>query len=114
MASQPAASCRTRRSSPLVRWCATSGRSPGRSPPTWRSGPTSSRNPPEAQEGSYWIYDARIGIGIGAADDRWNVSLWGKNLADERYRSQVIFSSSGFGETWGMPRTYGVTFSMRM
>ena len=70
------------------------------------------RNPPQAQEGSYWLYDARVGI--GAADDRWDISLWGKNLADEQYRSQVIFSSVGYGETWGMPRTYGVTFSMRM
>lgn len=41
------------------------------------------RNPPEAQEGSHWLYDARIGI--GAADDRWDISLWGKNLADEQY-----------------------------
>ncbi len=68
------------------------------------------RNPPEAREGSYWLYDARAGI--GSADDRWNVSVWGKNLADEQYRSQVIFSSVGFGETWGMPRTYGVTFTL--
>jgi len=68
------------------------------------------RNPPEAREGSYWLYDARAGI--GSADDRWSVSVWGKNLADEQYRSQVIFSSVGFGETWGMPRTYGVTFTL--
>jgi iron complex outermembrane receptor protein len=70
------------------------------------------RDPPEAREGSYWLYDARIGI--GAANDRWDVSLWAKNLADERYRTQVLFSSVGFGESWGLPRTYGVSFSLRM
>ena len=70
------------------------------------------RAPPEAIEGSYWLYDARIGI--GSADDRWNVSLWGRNLGDEQYRSQVIFSSVGFGETWGLPRTYGLTLTTRM
>ena len=53
------------------------------------------RDPPEARKDSYWLTDARIGI--GSADERWNVSLWGKNLADERYRTQVIFSSVGFG-----------------
>jgi iron complex outermembrane receptor protein len=68
------------------------------------------RNPPQAEEPGYWLYDARIGI--GAADDKWQVSIWGKNLSDEQYRSQVIFSSVGFGETWGLPRTYGMTFSM--
>ena len=70
------------------------------------------RAPPEAIEGSYWLYDARIGV--GAADARWNVSLWGKNLADEEYRTQVTNSSVGYGETWGMPRTYGLTFTTRM
>ena len=40
------------------------------------------RRRPRRIEGSYWLYDARVGI--GSADDRWNVSLWGKNLADER------------------------------
>jgi iron complex outermembrane receptor protein len=70
------------------------------------------RNPPQAKEGSYWLYDARVGI--GSADDKWDIALWGKNLADEQYRTQVIFSSVGYGETWSMPRTYGVTFTYRM
>jgi iron complex outermembrane receptor protein len=51
------------------------------------------RNPPQAQEGSYWLYDARVGI--GSADDKWDIALRGKNLADEQYRTQVIFSSVG-------------------
>lgn len=70
------------------------------------------RNPPEAEEEGFWLADARVGI--GAADDRWNVSAWVKNLADERYRTQVLFSSVGFGESWGAPRTYGVSVTFRL
>ena len=70
------------------------------------------RNPPEAREPGYWLADARVGV--GAADDRWNVSVWGRNLADERYRTQVLFSSVGFGQSYGAPRTYGVTLSFKL
>jgi iron complex outermembrane receptor protein len=70
------------------------------------------RDPPEAREDGYWLADASIGI--GAPDERWKVSAWVRNLADERYRTQVLFSSVGFGESWGPPRTYGlgVTFKL--
>jgi iron complex outermembrane receptor protein len=70
------------------------------------------RNPPEAKEDGYWLADASVGI--GAPDDRWKVTAWVRNLADERYRTQVLFSSVGFGESWGPPRTYGlgVTFKL--
>jgi iron complex outermembrane receptor protein len=69
------------------------------------------RDPPEAREDGYWLTDARIGI--GSADERWNVSVWGKNLFDERYRTQVLFSSVGFGSNYGPPRTYGVSVMFR-
>lgn len=68
------------------------------------------REPQEAREDSYWLWNARAGI--GAASGAWTLSLWGKNLSDERYRTQVIFSSVGFGESWGMPRTYGVSLDL--
>jgi iron complex outermembrane receptor protein len=70
------------------------------------------RDPPEAREDGYWLADASIGI--GAQDERWKVTAWVRNLADERYRTQVLFSSVGFGESWGPPRTYGlgVTFKL--
>ncbi len=70
------------------------------------------RDPPEAEESAYWLADARFGI--GAADDKWNVSVWAKNLFDERYRSQVLFSSVGFGETYGPPRSFGISLTLRM
>ena len=68
------------------------------------------RSPAEAEEDGYWLTDARVGV--LAADGRWSVHAWVKNLADERYRSQVLFSSVGFGESYGPPRTYGVSFSV--
>lgn len=68
------------------------------------------RQPPEAREDAYWLYNARVGIGAASGD--WMAYLWGKNLADEEYRTQVLFSSVGFGETWGMPRTYGVSLEL--
>ncbi len=47
-----------------------------------------------------------------APNDRWSVSLWGKNLADEVYVVDTL--TDPFGSGWGvyvngMPRTYGVS-----
>jgi len=70
------------------------------------------RNPPQAREDGYFLADARIGV--GSDDDRWSVYLWAKNLADERYRTQVLFSSVGYGESYGPPRTYGVSVSFSL
>jgi iron complex outermembrane receptor protein len=69
------------------------------------------RNPPQARESGYVLADARIGV--GAADEGWMVSLWARNLADKRYRTQVLFSSVGFGENYGPPRTYGISVSFK-
>lgn len=70
------------------------------------------RNPPQAREDGYFLADARIGV--GSDDDRWSAYLWAKNLADERYRTQVLFSSVGYGESYGPPRTYGVGVSFSL
>jgi iron complex outermembrane receptor protein len=70
------------------------------------------RNPPQAIEDGYWLGDASIGL--GASNDRWQVTAWVKNLADKRYRTQVLFSSVGFGESWGAPRTYGVGLTFKL
>ncbi len=68
------------------------------------------RQPAETLEDGYWLANARIEI--TGTDDRWTAFLWGKNLTDERYRTQVLTSSIGFGESWGEPRTYGVGLSL--
>ncbi len=64
------------------------------------------RQPVEALEGSYWLANARIGI--SGLDRNWSVFLWGKNIFDEVYRTQVLFSSIGYGANYGMPATYGI------
>ena len=64
------------------------------------------RQPMETLENGYWLVNARFDISGG--DDRWTLYLWGRNLTDERYRTQVLTSSIGFGESWGEPTTYGI------
>lgn len=60
-------------------------------------------------EDSYGLLDARITY--APVDARWSASVWGKNISDELYRSNVI---PFFGEEvsqFGPPATYGVEFS---
>ena len=59
------------------------------------------------------LVDARISLNdIPLGDDKGNlrVSLWGKNLTDEEYRSWGIdFGALGFaGDTFGDPLSYGL------
>ena len=82
--------------------------------------------PPKVQK-AFTVVNGRVGL--GAADDRWTVELWGQNLFNEKYY-QVAFNgtlqgSSGLSATQptynaaldtitydaflGAPRTYGVT-----
>jgi len=63
------------------------------------------RSPAEAREGGYWLANARIEV---AHAEDWSVYLWGKNIFNETYRTQVLYSSVGFGSNYGMPRTYGI------
>lgn len=79
-------------------------------------------NPAKIQ-GGYALVNARIGV--GAPDDRWVVELWGRNLTDKNYY-QVVFDapfqhfgapfpdSNGLDAYLGDPRTYGVTFRIKM
>ena len=62
---------------------------------------------PEALEDAYWMVNARLGV--ATRDDRWRVSLWGRNLADETYRTTTLLSSVGFTDTFGIPATYGIS-----
>jgi iron complex outermembrane receptor protein len=59
-----------------------------------------------ARESAYGLLDARIALAPPSAP--WSVAIWGKNLTDELYRTNVI---SFFGEEvsqFGPPRTYGI------
>ncbi len=63
------------------------------------------RSPSAAEEEGYWLLNLRLGAVTGG----WGLYVWAKNLTDESYRTQVLISTVGHGETWGFPRTYGVT-----
>lgn len=64
-----------------------------------------------AKEDAYGLLDARVAIAPPEAP--WSVAIWGKNLTDELYRTNII---SFFGEEvsqFGIPRTYGVDLSWK-
>jgi iron complex outermembrane receptor protein len=65
------------------------------------------------EQEAYWVTNARISF--YSADDRYSVSLWGKNLADELYATKS-FDLSDFGYTMshiGAPRMFGVEATLR-
>ena len=44
--------------------------------------------------------------------DRWEVSVWGRNLTDETFRVHTFISNiAGTVDLWGLPRTYGITLT---
>ncbi|MET0988007.1 MAG: TonB-dependent receptor, partial [Steroidobacteraceae bacterium] len=49
-------------------------------------------------------------IGWTAADERYGVTLWGRNLTDEYYLNQGVPTGTGDLVEPAAPRTYGVTF----
>ncbi|CAN1512750.1 CirA Outer membrane receptor proteins, mostly Fe transport [Caulobacteraceae bacterium] len=60
---------------------------------------------PDSSEGALGLVDMSAGI----TGDRWAVSLWGRNLSDERYRRQVLNSTGNSQrEIWAEPRTVGL------
>jgi iron complex outermembrane receptor protein len=65
-------------------------------------------------EDGYFIANARVSL--LSQDDRWSVSAWVKNLADEEYRTaaQDLALSLGFSEiVVGVPTTWGLEFEYR-
>jgi iron complex outermembrane recepter protein len=64
-----------------------------------------------ASEDSYGLLDARVALSPDGAP--WQVAIWGRNVTDELYRTNII---SFFGEEvsqFGVPRTYGVDFTFK-
>lgn len=61
-------------------------------------------------ESGYGLLDARVTW--RSQGDRWSVSLWGRNLTDEEYRTHMIVSNiAGSVDLWNLPRTYGATLA---
>lgn len=61
--------------------------------------------------GSYALLDLRAGV--GSSDDRWRVSVWGKNVLNEYYWNNVVAAFDTIGRYAGKPATYGVSVSFR-
>ncbi|GHF18010.1 TonB-dependent receptor [Kordiimonas sediminis] len=60
---------------------------------------------------SYDIWDARVAW--MSADGRYELAAWGQNIGNEKYRTHVFTqrgSRIAFAQ-YGMPRTYGLTFT---
>ncbi len=45
--------------------------------------------------------------------DRYTVALYGDNLTDEDYRTQVLFNTLGIGSVWGAPATWGISAGVK-
>jgi outer membrane receptor protein involved in Fe transport len=67
--------------------------------------------------GNPFIIDAYalvdLQAGIAAADNRWRVSLYGKNVLNKYYWTNVVAAFDTIGRYAGMPATYGVSYSRR-
>lgn len=59
----------------------------------------------------YTLLDLRAGV--GSADDRWKVSVWGRNVTNKYYWTNAYKIADTSARFAGMPATYGVTFSFR-
>lgn len=67
--------------------------------------------PDNAQiEEAYGLLDGRLTLTPPNAD--WSVSIWGKNLTDELYRTNIIAFFGDEVSRLGTPRTYGVELSV--
>ena len=61
--------------------------------------------------GAYTLVDLRAGI--AASDNRWRVSIYGKNVFNKYYWTNVVAAFDTIGRYAGMPGTYGVAFSYK-
>lgn len=52
-------------------------------------------------------------VGLWTPNERWGITAWGRNLTDEYYWSAVSSNANTVVRFPGMPRTFGVTLSMR-
>jgi iron complex outermembrane receptor protein len=60
---------------------------------------------------SYVVVNARVGV--GAADDKWRLTFWSRNLFDEYYFPSAYQGGNGpWVRSVGMPRTIGASFDV--
>jgi iron complex outermembrane receptor protein len=67
-------------------------------------------NDPLIATDAYWTWNGRASLLSGRV---WDISVWGKNLTDERYVTQGVNNLAlGVGfRVYGAPRTFGISFS---
>ena len=66
---------------------------------------------PLFREPAYGTLDLRTGVQSG--DGRWRVELWGRNVTDQFYLTNITHIVDTVAQTTGMPATYGVTLGWR-
>lgn len=66
---------------------------------------------PRFQIKEYGLVNASIGI--HSLEDRWELSLWGRNLTDEYYWTAVSSNANVVVRFPGQPRTYGASLTFR-
>ena len=60
---------------------------------------------------SYTVFDVRAGV--ESADERWRLQLWGRNIGNKLYLTNVQHLIDSVARTVGMPATYGVSLAYR-
>jgi outer membrane receptor protein involved in Fe transport len=66
---------------------------------------------PTYQITDYTLVDLRAGI--RSSDDHWRLQVWGKNITNKYYWTNVVASYETLTRYPGMPATYGATVSFR-
>jgi iron complex outermembrane recepter protein len=66
---------------------------------------------PRFQIDDYGLLNASLGV--HSLNDRWEVSIWGRNLTDEYYWSAVSSNANVVVRFPGQPRTYGASLTMK-
>jgi iron complex outermembrane receptor protein len=70
------------------------------------------RNTPELSQDAYGLLNSRLTLDLLPSDT--SISLWVKNLLDERYLTGGFNLGSYVSRYWGPPRTFGITITQRL
>lgn len=68
-------------------------------------------NDPRFAMPSYTLVDLRASV--GAADSRWRLSIWGKNVTNEFYLTNALRDVDTIVRFTGRPATYGATLAVK-
>jgi iron complex outermembrane receptor protein len=68
----------------------------------------SAQNTPLSESDNYWVLNARVSVYF---QRDWEISVWGKNIADDPYMTQFSdqLALGNGARVHGAPRTYGIT-----